>query len=78
MAKISSEKAAQAVGNRYDLVLIASQRVRELRNNHRPKISTDSGTVVTALEEIELGLVGRDYLKRVNKDDSRNREKRFK
>jgi DNA-directed RNA polymerase subunit omega len=71
MAKISSEKAVQAVGNRYDLVLIACKRVRELRSNHRPKISTNSGTIVTALEEIELGLVGREYLKR--SDNRRNR-----
>jgi DNA-directed RNA polymerase subunit omega len=67
MARISSEKAVQQVGNRYDLILIASQRVRELRNGHRPKMETKNGPVLTALTEIEEGHVGRDYLKRLNK-----------
>jgi DNA-directed RNA polymerase subunit omega len=65
MSRISSEKAVNQVGNRYDLVLIASQRVRELRNGHRPKVATKTGPVLTALTEVEEGLVGRDYLKRI-------------
>jgi len=77
MARISSEKAVEAVGNRYDLVLIASQRVRELKSGHRPKIATKNGPVVTALTEIEEGHIGREYLKRV-KEDIKNREKKYK
>ena len=65
MARISSEKAAQAVGNRYDLILVASKRVRELKAGHRPKIATKHGALLTALTEIEEGLVGREYLKRI-------------
>lgn len=67
MARISSEKAVNQVGNRYDLILIAAQRVRELRKGHRPKMTTKNGPVVTALNEIEEGLVGRDYLKRIKR-----------
>ena len=67
MARISSEKAVSQIGNRYDLILVASQRVRELRKGHRPKMSTKNGPVLTALTEIEEGLVGRDYLKRISK-----------
>lgn len=65
MARISSQRAAEAVGNRYDLVLIAAARVRELRKGHRAKILSRNGAVVTALTEIEEGHVGRDYLKRI-------------
>ena len=65
MARISSEKAAQAIGNRYDLILVAAKRVRELKSGHRPKIATKHGTLLTALTEIEEGLVTRDYLKRI-------------
>ena len=65
MARISSEKAVQQVGNRYDLILIASQRVRELKKGHRPKLSTKHGPMLTALTEIEEGLVGTDHLKRI-------------
>ncbi len=65
MARISSEKAAQAVGNRYDLVLIAAARIRELNKGHKPKLNTDNKAGVTALREIEEGLIGREYLKRI-------------
>lgn len=65
MARISSEKAVQAIGNRYDLILIASKRVRELRSGHRPKVETKHGAMLTALTEIEDGHIKRDYLKRI-------------
>ena len=67
-ARYTSEEAALMVGSRFDLVLIASQRVRELKRGHQPKILTKAGPVVTALQEIEKGLVGRDYLKRIRKN----------
>lgn len=65
MARITSQKAAEAVGNRFDLVLIASIRARELKRNYKSKIVCNNGPMVTALREIEEGLVGRDYLKKV-------------
>lgn len=66
MPRISSEKAVSQVGNRYDLVLIASQRARELKRGFKPKVKTENGPYITALSEIEEGLVGRDYLKRIS------------
>jgi len=63
--RYTSQTAVDAVGNRYDLVLIASARVRELANGHKSKIVTNNARVVTALIEIEEGLVGREYLKKV-------------
>ena len=65
MSRISSEKAAQAIGNRYDLVLIAAARIRELNKGHQPKLVTQNKAGITALREIEEGLVGREYLKRI-------------
>ena len=65
MARITSEKAVLAVENRFDLVLIASQRVRELKRGAMPKVPSKNGAVVTALREIEQGHIGRDYLKRI-------------
>jgi DNA-directed RNA polymerase omega subunit len=59
---LTSELAAQAVENRYDLVLIASRRVRELRNGHMPLVPRRVTDISTALAEIEAGLIGRDYL----------------
>lgn len=64
MAKISSQLAVEKIGNRYDMILVASRRARELQLGDNPKIDTDTGHVLTALTEIEQGLVGREYLKR--------------
>lgn len=78
MARITSEEATLAVGNKYDLVLIASRRVRELRNGHAPTI-TDAhrNAIVTALREVEQGTVGRDYLLK-NPNIERDTRKRIK
>jgi len=65
MARITSQKAAEAVENSSDLVLIASQRVRELKRGAMPKVIGKNGAIVTALREIEEGHIGRDYLKRI-------------
>lgn len=66
MARISSEKAVEAVGNRFDLVLIAAARARELARGHKPKVDTKGNkNLVVAIREVELGQVGRDYLKKI-------------
>ena len=62
MARLTSERAAAAVGNKYDLVLIAARRARELKRGWRPLVQCDNDVLVTALREIEAGLIGRDYL----------------
>jgi DNA-directed RNA polymerase subunit omega len=63
MARITSEEASAAVGSQYDLVLIASRRVRELRNGYAPEITdVHRSEIVTALREIEQEKIGRDYL----------------
>lgn len=61
----TSEVAAKAAGGLYDLILIASTRVRELKKGHAPKIVTSDGDTVTALREIEEGHIGREYLNKV-------------
>lgn len=65
MPRISSEKAVEKIGNRYNLILIASMRARELTNGHLPKVKTKHGPILTALTEIEEGLISKDYLKRI-------------
>jgi DNA-directed RNA polymerase subunit omega len=65
-ARYTSEEAVSMVGNRFDLVLIASTRVRELKKGYKSKLSTiTDGPIVTALKEVEKGFVGRDYLKKL-------------
>jgi DNA-directed RNA polymerase omega subunit len=57
MARITSQKAVEASGgNRYMLVLMASQRTRELINGSRPRVEVKgSSKAITALQEIEQG-----------------------
>ena len=72
---LTSQAAVNAVGNRYDLVLIASARVRELVRGHVPKIKVKHGHVITTLLEIEHGHVGRDYLYKNTNEDRRVHKK---
>jgi DNA-directed RNA polymerase subunit omega len=62
---IDTDKCVEAVGNRYDLVLIASARVRELRRGHSKQVLGTNSSTITALKEIEAGKIGREYLKKV-------------
>ena len=55
MARLTSELAVAQVGNRFDLVLIASIRSRELKKGHMPLVTSKNGPNVTALREIEAG-----------------------
>jgi len=73
MNGLTSEGAVTAVGNRYDLVLIATRRTRELRNGWAPHITTKTGALVTALAEIEAGKIGREYLLKPLDIDRRER-----
>ena len=76
MARITSELAALQIGSRYDLILIASRRVRELRRGDAARIThTHRSEIVTALREIEQGMIGRDYLLK-NPDLARDHKRR--
>jgi DNA-directed RNA polymerase omega subunit len=56
----------QAGGNRFDLVLIATVRARELSRRHKAAgLTTQVNAPVSALLEIQEGKIGRDYLRRV-------------
>jgi len=62
-----TELCVKMIGNRFNLVLVASQRVRELRRGSRPLVdnSNNSHPVVLALKEIEQGKVGIEYLNKI-------------
>ena len=61
----TSAAAVEQIGNRFDLVLIASARARELKRGHKAKVSGAGGVTATVLKEIEEGKIGLDYLKKV-------------
>jgi len=64
---VNTDKCVENIGSRFDLVLVAALRVRELKRGHRSLLNTatKNGTTITALAEIEAGLVGRDYLRKI-------------
>jgi DNA-directed RNA polymerase omega subunit len=62
---LDMDKCATNAGNRFDLILIASLRARELRRGYRPMVTTLNGPIVTALQEIEAGHIDSDYLKKI-------------
>lgn len=76
MARFSSEAAVEAIGNRFDLVLAASQRSRELKSGHAQKVTgKDASTNVTALREIEEGKYTlKDYLKSIPRKQKGRRD----
>lgn len=74
MARITSEAAVEQVGNRFDLILIASQRARELKRGDMPRVASKNGPNITALREIEEGKVGREYLEKLKKKKPKYRE----
>lgn len=64
--QVTSEEAVAKIGNRYDLILIASIRARELKKGYVPMVTrTSKSNAVTALQEIEAGIIGKEYLRKV-------------
>jgi DNA-directed RNA polymerase subunit omega len=55
MPLYSNEDAVKRIPNRFELVLISAQRVRELRAGAEPYVKVKGGVVTTALAEIEQG-----------------------
>ena len=64
--RLTSQDAVAAIGNRFDLVLVASQRARELKNGTLPKTTPRGSFISTALKEIEEGkYTKKDYLNKI-------------
>ncbi|HFD12029.1 MAG TPA: DNA-directed RNA polymerase subunit omega [Crenotrichaceae bacterium] len=73
MARITVEDCMDNVNNRFDLVLQAARRARQLSNGAEPgvKQNNDKPTVV-ALREIAEGIINKDML------DAADADARFK
>jgi DNA-directed RNA polymerase subunit omega len=59
MSRITVEDCSQKVNNRFELVMLASKRARQLFKGARPLIESDNREVVVALREIADGKVRR-------------------
>jgi DNA-directed RNA polymerase subunit omega len=64
---IDTEKCVENIGNRFDLVIAASARSREIsRRNRASNQLQHRHPIVSALLDIQEGRVGREYLKKVD------------
>jgi DNA-directed RNA polymerase omega subunit len=64
---IDTDKCVTNAGeNRFDLVLIAAARSREIKRHNQESTKREHiFPIITALEEIQEGKIGKEYLKRV-------------
>ena len=71
MSRYCADEAAAMVGGRFNLVLVASQRSRELKNGSMQRVEgKDATTNVTALREIEEGkYTYKDYINKLHKKE---------
>ena len=59
MARITVEDCLEKVPSRFELVMLAAKRTRQLLKGAKPLIESDNRDVVTALREIAAGKVRR-------------------
>ena len=57
MARITIEDCLEKVENRYELVHLATKRVKQLRNGAECLVRSKNKDIVTALREIAIGKV---------------------
>lgn len=57
MARITVEDCLSKIPNRFELVMLASKRARQLFKGARPLIESDNREVVVALREVAAGEV---------------------
>ena len=71
MARVTVEDAVEKVGNRFDLVLVASRRARQIATGGKEPlvdVENDKPTVL-ALREIEAGLITNDVMDTSDKQE---------
>ena len=68
---IDTEKCVENVGgNRFDLVLIATERAREIKRQHQESDKREHVySIISALSDIQDGSVGKEYLKKIKFKD---------
>ena len=68
MARITVEDCLEKIPNRFELIHIATKRVKQMAKGSRPLISGSNKPAVMALREIAAGLVSK--LEQTQSDES--------
>ncbi len=67
MARVTVEDCLDNVENRFELVMVATKRARQIANGQEPKVEAENDKpTVIALREIAEGLVGPEILTEVS------------
>ncbi|MCH8493491.1 DNA-directed RNA polymerase subunit omega [Aliidiomarina sp.] len=68
MARVTVEEAVSRIGNRFDLVLVAARRARQIASYGKEPLvpTTNEKATIIALREIEAGLID---ARRLDQDD---------
>ncbi|HDR2833803.1 TPA: DNA-directed RNA polymerase subunit omega [Enterobacter mori] len=64
MARVTVQDAVEKIGNRFDLVLVAARRARQMQVGGKDPLVPEENdkTTVIALREIEEGLINNEIL----------------
>ena len=64
MARVTVQDAVEKIGNRFDLVLVAARRARQMQVGGKDPLVAEENdkTTVIALREIEEGLINNQIL----------------
>lgn len=76
MARVTVEDAVDKIGNRFDLILVAARRARQIATGGKDPMveaENDKPTVI-ALREIENGFVTSDSLDSLERQDQQDQE----
>ncbi len=72
MARVTVQDAVEKIGNRFDLILTAARRARQLQLHQRDPLvpeDNDKPTVI-ALREIEKGLINNDIMNALEQNET--------
>lgn len=65
MTRITVEDCLKKIPNRFQMVLVAAYRARQITQGYAPKVDAKDKPTVIALREIAKGEVGLEMLQRV-------------
>ncbi|MDD1793536.1 DNA-directed RNA polymerase subunit omega [Enterovibrio makurazakiensis] len=76
MARVTVQDAVEKIGNRFDLVLVAARRARQMQTGGKDALvqeENDKYTVI-ALREIEEGLITKEVLDTRERQEQQEQE----
>ncbi|HHH3488427.1 TPA: DNA-directed RNA polymerase subunit omega [Escherichia coli] len=76
MARVTVQDAVEKIGNRFDLVLVAARRARQMQVGGKDPLVPEENdkTTVIALREIEEGLINNQILDVRERQEQQERE----